>query len=104
MSKSFSFFVIKSKLGPKIKICDIVPSIYILLTSTENFNNVDAGITEKIKFKKLMLKNLLKKYFLSNPDIHIKYSTSKDREKYFLSHDVSLSLNRRLVLKISQFS
>ena len=51
-----------------------------------------------------MLKNQLKNYISSNLDVNIVSAISLDREKYYLSYDISLFMNRRLVLEISLFS
>ena len=51
-----------------------------------------------------MLKNQLKNYISSNLDVSIMSAISLDRENYFLLYDISLFMNRRLVLEISLFS
>ena len=51
-----------------------------------------------------MLKNHLKNNISSNLDVNIKSDASLDREKYFLSCDITLFMNRRLVSEISLFS
>ena len=51
-----------------------------------------------------MLKNQLKNDISANPKVNIMSAISLDREKYFLSYDISLFMNRRLVPEISLFS
>ena len=55
-------------------------------------------------FKKKILKNQLKNDISSNSNVNIMSAISLDREKYFLSYDISLFMNRCLIPEISLFS
>ena len=54
--------------------------------------------------EKLKLKNHLRNNISSNLDVNIMSARSLDREKYFLSYDITLFMNIHLVSEISLFS
>ena len=55
-------------------------------------------------FKKQILKNQLKNDISSNSNVNIMSAISLGKARYFLSYDISIFINRRLVPEISLFS